>query len=189
MQQSRHVLAFAASTSKQSINGHLVGYAARLIQGGLLADTSVTTLDLNQYEMPIYSIDRERDGGIPDAARDFFARIGQADALLVSFAEHNGSYTAAYKNVFDWASRIQQRVYQEKPTVMLATSIGRRGGANVLKTAIDSGPHFGNVVRGSFSIPSFRDSFDVKKGTLIDPKLDRRLRAELKKLENEGPKQ
>ena len=61
----------------------------------------------------------ERDG-IPELAHDFFDKIGAADAVLISFAEHNGFYTAAYKNIFDWASRIDMRVYQDKPAVLLS---------------------------------------------------------------------
>jgi NAD(P)H-dependent FMN reductase len=59
-------------------------------------------LDLNDYEMPIYSIDRETEDGIPEEAQRFYDELGAVDAILISFAEHNGAYTAAYKNIFDW---------------------------------------------------------------------------------------
>gem|GEM_PF-3746323 len=32
-------------------------------------------------------------------AHDFLAKLESADALVISFAEHNGSYSAAYKNL------------------------------------------------------------------------------------------
>jgi NAD(P)H-dependent FMN reductase len=86
--------------------------------------------------MPIYSIDRERDGGIPGPAHDFCGRIGAADAVLVSFDEHNDFVTAAWKNVFDWMSRIEMKLWQGKPVVMLAASPGPRAGANVLASQI-----------------------------------------------------
>ena len=82
------VLAFAASNSRQSINKQLVTYAA-----SLLPDTDVDILDLNDYEMPLFSVDREAIDGIPDLAQQFYAKITAADALLISYAEHNGSYT------------------------------------------------------------------------------------------------
>ena len=41
--------------------------------------------------MPIYSADRESEGGIPQLAQDFFDKIGAANAVLISSAEHNGS--------------------------------------------------------------------------------------------------
>jgi len=61
---------------------------------------------------------------VPDLAHQFYKKIGEADALLISFAEHNGSYTAVFKNLYDWTSRIDMKVYQDKPVVMLSTSIG-----------------------------------------------------------------
>ena len=176
------LLAFAASTSTQSINRRLVKYASRLVEEGHVASTTVTLLDLNDYEMPIYSADREQASGIPALAHAFFKEIGQADALLVSFAEHNGSYTAAYKNTFDWASRINGRVFQDKPMVLLATSPGGRGGASVLKTAVDAAPRFGGQVKASFSLPKFAQNFDLAKDHITDPELDAQLREALSKL-------
>lgn len=173
------LLAFAATTSSQSINKQLIAYATRLLEEGLIDDVKVETIDLNEFEMPIYSIDRQNDGGIPQLAHDFFNAIADADAVLISFAEHNGLYTAAYKNIFDWASRIDMRVYQDRPTVMLASSIGPGGGANVLKTAVESAPFFGNDVRASLSIPSFTENFDPDGGALTNPELDAELRAAL----------
>jgi NAD(P)H-dependent FMN reductase len=173
------ILAFAATTSRNSINRQLVAYATHLLEDGRTEDVTVETIDLNDYEMPIYSIDREAETGIPSAAHDFFDRIGQADAVLISFAEHNGHYTAAYKNIFDWVSRIDKRVYQGKPTVMLATSPGPSGGSNVLAAAVTSGRFFGNDVLASLSIPHFHDSFDAANKRLTDPGRDGQLRAAL----------
>jgi NAD(P)H-dependent FMN reductase len=176
------LLAFAASTSTHSLNKQLVAYATRLLEGGLipdLPDVTVDTIDLIDYEMPLYSIDRQQEAGIPPSAVDFYERIGRSDALLISFAEHNGHYVAAYKNLFDWASRISRQVYQGKPTVMLSTSPGARGGRSVLETAVRSAPFFGNEVRASLAVPSFHDNFDVATGTLTDADLDAELRAAL----------
>jgi len=160
------VLAFAASTSRNSINRQLLDHAIRVLTTDIAPDVEVETIDLIDYEMPIFSVDREAEDGIPQEAHDLFAKIGASDAVLVSFAEHNGYYTAAYKNTFDWMSRIDIKVYQGKPTVMLATSPGPRGGRNVLKTAVTSAPFFGNDVRGELSVPSFGDNFEA--GALVE---------------------
>ena len=126
--------------------------------------------------MPIYSIDRQNEGGIPQAAHDFYAKIGDADAVIISFAEHNGLYTAAYKNLFDWTSRINMRVYQDRPAVLFSTSIGQGGGGNVLNTAVMSGQFFGYDVTASLAIPVFQNSFDIRAGALTDPVLDTKFR-------------
>ncbi|WP_318433264.1 NADPH-dependent FMN reductase [Photobacterium leiognathi] len=164
------LLAFAATNSQQSINRALVTYAASQVN----AD-EVEILDLNDFEMAIYSIDRENASGLPEQAQLFFDKIGQADAILISFAEHNGTYTAAYKNIFDWASRINQKFYQQKPVIMLATSPGPGGAKNVLDTAVTSAPFFDANVVGSLSIPSFYENFDLEKQTLINEELNSQL--------------
>jgi chromate reductase len=155
------VLAFAASNSRSSINKALVTYASSLLE-----HAEIDLIDLNDYEMPIYSSDRENDSGIPQLAHDFYNKISAADAVMISFAEHNGSYTAAYKNLFDWTSRIDTKVYQDKPTVLLATSPGQGGAGGVLAAAKGSAPYFGMNVKADLSVAKFFDEFDVEKGKL-----------------------
>lgn len=173
------LLTFAASSSHNSINRALVRHAASRLRAeflfGLEPGLEIAELDLNEYEMPIYSIDRERATGIPEPARRFFDQIGAADALLISSAEHNGFYTAAFKNVFDWASRIAMKVFQGKPMVALSTSTGSRGGANVLDAALRSAPHFGAEIVASLSVPRFHDNFDLDRQTLTDEGLAEQL--------------
>lgn len=155
------VLAFAATSSKTSINKQLVSYAA-----GLATDAEVEILDINDYEMPLFSTDREAELGSPAEAQAFFAKLGEADAVMISFAEHNGSYTAAYKNLFDWTSRIDQKVFQGKPMLLLATSPGPGGARNVLAAATTSAPYFAGEVVASVSVASFYDVFDVENGRI-----------------------
>lgn len=176
------VLAFAASNSRASINKQLVGHAINVLTHEISPSAACEVIDLNDYEMAIYSTDRENESGIPQAAHDFFAKIGAADALIISFAEYNGSYTSAYKNVYDWASRINMKVFQNKPILMMSASPGGRGGANVLKTATEAAPHFGGQVVDSLSVARFGDAFDRETGALTDQDLSAKLRAGLNAL-------
>jgi chromate reductase len=171
------LLAFAATNHKESINKQLVSYAASLI-----SEADIELLDLSDYEMPIYSQDREEQGGIPEAAQQFYKKVGEADAVMIAFAEHNGSYTAAFKNVFDWASRIDQKVYQGKPMLLLATSPGPGGAQNVLASATTSAPFFAGEVLGSISVPSFYENFDSENGQLKNAELDQQIREATEKL-------
>jgi NAD(P)H-dependent FMN reductase len=152
------LLAFAASSSSKSINKQLATYAASLVDGA-----TVEILDINDYEMPLFSQDKEELLGQPEQAKAFYAKLGQADAIIISFAEHNGSYTAAYKNLFDWTSRIDQKLFQNKPMVLLATSPGPGGANTVLTAATGSAPYFAGDVKASVSVPSFFDNFDNEK--------------------------
>ncbi|WP_300176463.1 NAD(P)H-dependent oxidoreductase [uncultured Aliivibrio sp.] len=166
------ILALAASSSSTSINKQLATYAAGLVPNG-----DVEVLDLNDFEMPIFSEDKEKELGQPEPAQRFFQKLGEADVIVISYAEHNGSYAAAFKNVFDWTSRINMKVYQGKPVVMLATSPGPGGAATVLAAATGSAPYFAADVKGSLSIPSFYDNFDMEKGELRNDDLVNQLKA------------
>lgn len=165
------ILAIPASNSRHGINRQLIGYAARLLEDGLVPNATVEVLDLNDYEMPIYSVDRQQESGLPEQARRFFDKIGSADAVIVSFAEHNGSYTAAWKNVYDWASRIDARVYQGKKVAMFAATPGPRAGAGVLGSATATAPFFGADLVGSLGIGTFGDNFDTATSEITDPDL------------------
>lgn len=162
-----NIIAFAASNHKKSINKKLASYAASLIP-----DACVEVLDLNDFELPLFSQDREAELGHPALIQAFLDKLNAADGLVISFAEHNGSYSAAYKNLFDWASRVQKKVYENKPVLLLSTSPGPGGASSVLAAAVGSMPYFGALVKGSLSIPNFYANFDEEKGALIQPELD-----------------
>ena len=158
------VIAFAASSSKNSINKKLATLAAHTLRDELVPDAEVDVLDLNDFEMPIYSIDREKETGIPDLAHQFKSKISAADGIIISFAEHNGAYSAAYKNIYDWVSRIDTSVWMGKPMFLLATSPGRRGGQSVLELATNNYKHGNKNTIASFSLPSFQENFSVNLG-------------------------
>ena len=174
------VLAFAASSSSKSINKQLATYAASQVKHA--QGVEVEILDINDYEMPLFSEDKEAILGQPQQAKDFFAKLGQADAIIISFAEHNGSYTAAYKNLFDWTSRIDQKLFQNKAMVLLATSPGPGGASSVLTAAKTSAPYFAGDVKASLSIPSFYDNFDMEKQQLSNVELEDKLLSALASL-------
>ena len=91
----KKIVAFGASSSVKSINKKLATYAASLIPNSVSI-----IINLNDFEMPIYSIDYERENGIPKKAFRFKEILKDADGIIISFAEHNGVYTAAFKNIF-----------------------------------------------------------------------------------------
>lgn len=167
---SKKLLAFGASNSSDSINKQLADYVSKQFK-----NVTVDLLDLNDYEMPIYSKDREKNNGIPQLAQDFYKKIGDADFILVSFAENNGNYSTAFKNILDWASRINSKTFQEKPMLLLATSPGARGGSSVLDIAVKRMPFQGGIVKGSFSLPSFNENFDRENGVISNTELNEQL--------------
>ncbi len=181
------ILAFAASNSRNSINRALVEYAAALLKSDILPEAEIEFLDLNDFEMPIYSLDRENEDGIPADARRFFEKIGAADALLISFAEHNGFVTAAWKNIFDWMSRIEMKLWQGKPMVMLAASPGSRAGAGVLGSQEILAQHFGAELLGKHGVGKWSESWNAATRQLTNSEDREALRDVLSSLASQTP--
>ena len=164
------IIAFGASPSKNSINKKLATYAASLFD-----NTEVEVLDLNDFQMPLFSVDIEVEIGHHPLAQAFLDKIASADILVVSMAENNGNYSAAFKNLFDWCSRINGKVFQGKPMLLMATSDGKRGGANVLEIAKNAFPRYGAEIKATFSLPSFYDNFDIANNKISILQLDEEL--------------
>ena len=164
----KRVIALAGSNSSTSINKQLVTYAASLLEG-----IKVDLLDLNDFEMPIYSSDRENANGQPQLAKDLIELIRNSDGILISLAEYNGAYSGAFKNIFDWISRVEQKTFLGKPMLLMAASPGGRGGASVLAMAEDRFPRHDAQLTGVFSMPSFYNNF--KDGAIINEELNQDL--------------
>ncbi len=165
------IIAFAGSNSQNSINKKLTTYAASLFK-----HANAEVLDLNDFEMPLFSVDREKEIGQHQLAIAFLEKLASADVLVLSLAENNGNYSTAFKNLFDWCSRIRKDVFQDKPMLLMATSPGGRGGKSVLEIAESNLPRYGGNIKAVFSFPSFYDNFDVESQSISNPDLDDQLK-------------
>ena len=172
------IIAFGGSPSKKSINKKLATYAASLFE-----NAEVEILDLNNYQMPLFSVDVEAEIGQHELAKAFLAKIESADFLVVSLAENNGNYSAAFKNLYDWCSRINGKVFQGKPMLLMATSPGGRGGASVLEIAKNAFPRYGADIKATFSLPSFNENFDVENNRISNSEFDNQLKEIVMSLE------
>ena len=172
------ILIFGASNSYDSINKKFVTSVSKYYKE---LDDEKEILDLNDYDMPIFSKQHEEKNGIPQKALDFAQKIDWADLILISFAENNGNYNACYKNIIDWISRIPGRkIYQNKAVFLLATSPGARGGQSVLQIATDRMPFDGAEVLETFSLPEFNTKFENGRG-ITDNLLRSQLEAKVRK--------
>jgi chromate reductase, NAD(P)H dehydrogenase (quinone) len=168
----KSIIALGASNSKNSINQALASYTAHQVK-----DAFVQVIDLNNYELPLYSVDQEGAIGIPENATKLSAAIAASDGIVLSLAEHNGSFTTAFKNTVDWMSRIDSKLWKDKPMLLLATSPGPRGAATVLESATNIYPHQGGQVIASFSLPSFYENFSEQgiKDEQLKAELDQKI--------------
>src|SRR6184192_1650885 len=96
------ILAFAASTRRESFNKKLVAIAA---QGAREAGAEVTLIDLKDFPLPLFDQDLEAGQGMPENGTKLKKLFIDHDGLLVASPEYNSSVTAVLKNVMDWVSR------------------------------------------------------------------------------------
>ena len=161
----KKILAFAGSNSSTSINFQLLTYVANRIQGH-----EVKIRNFKQYELPLYSVDREKEKGIPINAKLMNKSIQQHDAVIIAVNEHNGNVSAYFKNIIDWLSRLDRNFLEGKKILLISTSPGKRGAAAALEYTKGILPRFGGEIIESFSLPSFNDNF--KDGEVLNEVLD-----------------
>lgn len=160
------IFAFAGSNSEASINKKLVEYTLEQFR-----DHEIDFIDLNDYEMPIYKMQREQEGGIPQQAYDFAGKIDASDLIIMALAEHNSAYTTAFKNVWDWSSRIPGRPhFGDKPVFLLSTAPGPGGGKNVSEVFMKRAPFSGAQVITNFVLPKFGETFREGEGIVDEEK-------------------
>jgi len=171
----KKIIAFAGSNHSKSINRKLVSYVVQRLQS-----VHSRVLDLREFDAPIYSIDLEKSNGIPETICQLKRIIDSADGFIIASPEHNGSLPAFFKNIIDWLSRIDQNIFNDKPTVLLSTSPGVNGGGTNLKHLAELLPHWGTKVIGILSIGRFNDYMvnnNLKLPTKLNCKIDNLLRS------------
>jgi len=162
------ILTIGGSSSKNSINKKLAEYA-----GSLLKNVEVVNIDLNDFEMPLFSVDVEAEKGYSKATTDLNEIFGKTDGFIISLAEHNGAYSTAFKNTLDWLSRIEGKVWRNKPMLLLSASPGIRGGKSVLDIALGKFPFMGANIIGNMPFPLYAENF--KEGEIVNAELKKAL--------------
>lgn len=153
------IIAFGASFSSTSINKKLASYAAHQFE-----DADIEVLNLPDFSVPMFTVDIEAANGHPENAKKFITKLEEADLLIISMGEHNGSYQAAFKNLFDWASRIKAKTFGGTKMLLLSTSPGARGGLSVMDQALNRFPRHNAEILAHFSLPNFNDNFSKENG-------------------------
>ena len=100
--------------------------------------------------------------------------VNESIGIIISLAEHNGSYTSAFKNIYDWISVIETTVWSNKPLILLSTSDGQNAGKTVLQTALSRFSRQSKHQIPHFSLPNFNENFSDTDG-IINKKLSEEL--------------
>ena len=175
----KKILVFAGSNNSTSINQKLAVYAA-----GLLENCEVRIIELREYSAPLFSSDIERNEGIPKTMIELNELLNDYDGFIISLPEYNHSITPVFKNTVDWISRIERRVFKDKPVLLMSTSPGRGGGQTNLKQVLELMPSWGARVLSTYSLPSFRENMDISTLTLKNNDEKEKLLIAVREFEN-----
>lgn len=174
------ILAFAGSNSSRSINRALLEHAA-----GLLKQHEVTVIDLRDFDTPLYSMDLEEQSGIPENTQRLRKLFDEHDAFMIASPENNGMMPAFFKNAMDWISRMEGKIFQGKPVMLMSTSPGPRGGQTNLEHMKAVIPHWGaSAVFADFHLGRFYDTYDRENKTFTNPEDAMRLKDAIRDFED-----
>jgi chromate reductase len=166
------ILAISGSLRRGSHNTALLRAAARLAPDGI---------DVELYEglesLPPYNEDRDTEAPPAEVAR-LREAINQADGLLISTPEYNGTVPGQLKQVVDWASRPYgpEAALYGKPVAVMGASITAYGAVwaqDHLRKAL--GIAGARVVGSELPLAGAHAKFDADGG-LSDPDTAEQLR-------------
>jgi len=118
------LLAISGSVRRASYNTALLRAAIELAPKSCSIDLA------SIREVPIYDGDYEAERGIPEPVRQLKEQFTNADGVLISTPEYNGSLPGVLKNTIDWMSRPPAdiaRVYKQQPVGLIGATPGMGG--------------------------------------------------------------
>ena len=145
--QRKTALTICGSLSSDSINEVFRRHMSQKLRE---AGVEVTDLDLRDYEMPIFSLDIEKAGNTPEAAKRLADMFRSYDIVLIISPEYNGGVTPVIVNLVSWVSR-------QKPNPFKHAEFGIGGVSDGKYATI-------------FALSHLRDSLS-KLGALVVPTL------------------
>ena len=166
------LFAFAGALRRDSHNKKLVRLAAAAAER---AGATVDLADFREFDIPVYDGDVEAASGVPAGAQQLRARIGAADAFLISSPEYNASIPGTLKNAIDWLSRVNPSIFRGRFGMLCSASpslVGGNRAAWALRVPLET---LGATLHPDmFSLPQAHEAFD-DAGNLKDAKLAARL--------------
>ena len=121
-----NVVTICGSLRKGSYNAALARALPALAPAGL-----AITPAPEWARMPVYNFDDQAANGFPDDVTVWCDAIRAADGVIFVSPEYNWGIPGGLKNAIDWASRVKDVPFKEKPIALQSCSGGLLGGARM----------------------------------------------------------
>jgi NAD(P)H-dependent FMN reductase len=128
------ILVIPGSLRTGSNNARLAALAAKEFT---LADADVTTISLQDYELPLFDSDAAA-GGMPRNAIQLRRLLGAHHGIFITSPEYSASVAPLLKNAIDWVSRVREdgeptyAAFKGRVFALGAASPGGAGGVRSL---------------------------------------------------------
>jgi chromate reductase len=126
-------------------------------------------------KLPIYNFDHQQEGGFPAEATAWADAIRSADGIIIVSPEYNWSIPGGLKNAIDWASRMKEQPFKDKPVALQSAAGGILGGSRMqyhlrqTLTSIDAHVFGRPEVIVTFAAQKFDEkTIELKDQTAID---------------------
>lgn len=167
------ILAFSGSARRESLNRKLLAVVVEAVRA---AGGEVTTVDLNEYPLPLYHGDVEDSDGLPTNAGRLSEAMLAHDALLIASPEYNSQMTPLLKNTIDWCTRAEENPLRGKVAAVVSASPGMFGGIRSMTLCRALLTHLGcHVIPAQCVLPHADEAFDPA-GRLLDARTQKAVR-------------
>ncbi|MBV1866858.1 MAG: NAD(P)H-dependent oxidoreductase [Marinosulfonomonas sp.] len=124
-----NLLFFAGNSQKGSLNSRLVGASAELTKLNFPEITSITLLQLSDYDLPVFPNSDDGVPDVPEKANELQKLLAQTDGIFIGSDEYSGMYSTRFRNALRWLASIDgPLVFSDKPIALCGATPGGVGG-------------------------------------------------------------
>jgi chromate reductase len=121
-----NVVTICGSLRKASYNAALMRALPALAPPGLSIKPAPAW-----EKFPVYNADLQASSGFPADVEAWADAIRSADGVIIVSPEYNWGIPGGLKNAIDWASRLKEVPFKEKPVALQSCSGGLLGGGRM----------------------------------------------------------
>lgn len=163
------LIAFSGSLRKDSFNTRVL----RALPA--LAPDDVHIAFFDTTELPMYNGDLDGET-VPPIVAALRAAVAEADGVIFATPEYNHSYSAATKNIVDWASRpMMAGAILGKKSMVISTTPGPGGGVHAISATSELLTLLGGTVVGTASAAKIHEKFSPNSDVIVDDEFARQL--------------
>lgn len=164
------LIAFSGSLRKDSFNTKVLHALPALAPAG----TNIALFDI--AELPMYNQDLDGDT-VPEIVAALRSAISEADGVIIATPEYNHSYSAATKNLIDWASRpFMKGPIIGKKSMVIAVTPGPGGAVHGARATAEILTMLGGTVVAQVTSAAIHEKLDGATLVFSDESLATQLR-------------